>query len=387
MKKSVSYLAIPVLAGLLWAGRPPKPAKYELREAYPGLAFDQPVEFVNPDDGTNRVFVIAQKGVIHTFPQKGATTAKVFLDLTNGVVSGGERGLLGLAFHPNFKQNGYFYVNYTRGKPLETVIARFQVSKTDPNRADPASQLILLTYAQPFDNHNGGKVAFGKDGYLYISAGDGGSGGDPHSNGQNLKALLGKIMRIDVDKKEGKLNYGIPKDNPFKGNKEGNRQEIYAYGLRNVWKFSFDAQNGQLWAGDVGQNEREEIDTIVNGGNYGWKIMEGKECFKSKECSRDNLKQPVIEYLHSTGDGQSVTGGFVYRGKQMPTLAGSYVYGDYLSGKVWALKKQPSGQVSNELILDYDGLISSFGEDKDKELYICSYSDGKILKLAGAGSQ
>jgi glucose/arabinose dehydrogenase len=297
-------------------------------------------------------------------------------------VSGGERGLLGLAFHPNFKQNGYFYVNYTRGNPLETAISRFQVSKNNPNQSDPASELVLLTYQQPYSNHNGGKIAFGPDGYLYISAGDGGSGGDPQNNGQNLSTLLGKIMRIDVDKKTGNLNYAIPSDNPFRGKGRGYRDEIYAYGLRNVWKFSFDASTGQLWAGDVGQNTREEVSIIERGGNYGWRIMEGKDCFSPKNCEQASLKKPVWEYFHASGDGQSITGGFVYRGRKLPALIGKYIYGDYLSGKIWALTIREDGTVFNEILLDHDGLISSFGEDKDKELYVCSYGDDRILKLA-----
>jgi glucose/arabinose dehydrogenase len=379
----MKYLLIAGLAALLWAFMPYKPAPYQLKEAYPHLSFDQPVEFINPDDGTSRTFVLAQKGVIHVFPsQSDVKASREFLNITKQVVSGGERGLLGLAFHPNFKQNGYFYVNYTRGNPLETAISRFQVSKSNPNQADPASELVLLTYQQPYNNHNGGKIAFGPDGYLYISAGDGGSGGDPQNNGQNLSTLLGKIMRIDVNKKMGNLNYAIPSDNPFKGNSKGYREEIYAYGLRNVWKFSFDASTGQLWAGDVGQNAREEVSIIERGGNYGWRIMEGKVCFKDKSCEQASLKKPVWEYLHASGDGQSITGGFVYRGRQFSALTGKYIYGDYLSGKIWALAIKEDGTVFNELLLDHDGLIAAFGEDKDKELYVCSYGDGRILKLA-----
>jgi glucose/arabinose dehydrogenase len=380
---SMKYLIVALISGLLWVYRAYQPASYQLLEAYPHLSFDQPVELIPANDGSNRAFVLAQKGVIHVFPAQVETkAAREFLNITKQVVSGGERGLLGLAFHPKFQENGYFYVNYTRGNPLETAISRFQVSKTDPNQADPASEVVLLTYRQPYSNHNGGKIAFGNDGYLYISAGDGGSWGDPQNNGQNLSALLGKIMRIDVDAREGSQNYGIPQDNPFKGNTQGYRAEIYAYGLRNVWKFSFDRTTGQLWAGDVGQNAREEISLIEKGGNYGWRIMEGKDCYKSRNCDQSALKKPVWEYLHASGDGQSITGGFVYRGKQLPELQGKYVYGDYLSGKIWALDRKEDGTVFNELLLDYDGLISAFGEDRDQELYICSYGDGKIRKLS-----
>lgn len=375
------------LIGLLFSGSNIK-SKVSLREAFPHIKIELPVEFINPDDGSNRNFVVAQKGVIHVFPnQADVSQTEEFLNITNNVVSGGERGLLGLAFHPDFKTNGYFYINYTRGNPLETAISRFQVSKTNPNKADTSTELVLLTYQQPYSNHNGGKIAFGKDGYLYISAGDGGNGGDPENRSQNLTELLGKIMRIDVNNKTAKLNYSIPADNPFRGNKDGYREEIYAYGLRNVWRFSFDDQTGKLWAGDVGQNAREEIDIIEKGGNYGWKLMEGTVCYngrnsgKNQDCNKKELIKPIHEYLHSEGVGQSVTGGFVYRGKQMPQLAGKYIYGDYQSGKIWALSLNNSGKVENELIADLEGLISAFGEDKDQELYICSYGEGKILKL------
>jgi glucose/arabinose dehydrogenase len=382
------FVYISVLVSLLFSASSIKSPKISLQEAFPNLTIDMPVEFVNAGDGTNRNFVLAQKGIIHVFPNKAdAAHTKEFLNITKQVVSGGERGLLGLAFHPDFKDNGYFYVNYTRGNPLETAISRFQVSKTNPDKADPSSELVLLTYRQPYSNHNGGKIAFGKDGYLYISAGDGGSGGDPENRSQNLKELLGKIMRIDVNQKNGSLHYGIPPDNPFRGNKEGYREEIYAYGLRNVWRFSFDEQTGKLWAGDVGQNAREEINIIEKGGNYGWKVMEGSVCYtgrnsgKNDDCRQKGLIEPVYEYLHSAGVGQSVTGGFVYRGKQMPQLAGKYIYGDYQSGKIWALSLGSNGKAENELIADLEGLVSAFGADQNGEVYVCSYGEGKILKL------
>ena len=213
----------------------------------------------------------------------------MFLDIIKKVDSGGEKGLLGLAFHPEFKSNGYFYVNYTRSSPLETVISRFKISSANTQVADPSSRRNIATYSQPYSNHNGGKIAFGKDGYLYISAGDGGSGGDPQNNGQDRKAFLGKILRIDVNKPTGNKRYGIPPDNPFKNNKSGYREEIYAYGLRNVWRFNFDYETGQLWAGDVGQNELEEIDIIEKGGNYGWRIMEADVCFKTQKLQQRQI--------------------------------------------------------------------------------------------------
>ena len=355
---------------------------YKLVEAFPNLEFDMPVELTSPADNTDRIFVIAQKGKIHVFPNKiDVRNSSVFLDIVKNVDSGGEKGLLGLAFHPNFKSNGFFYVNYTRGNPLETVISRFKVSTNNPNVGDPKSEMILLTYAQPYSNHNGGKVAFGKDGYLYISAGDGGSGGDPQNNGQNRKSLLGKILRIDVNNSSGSRMYTIPSDNPYKGNKENYREEIYAYGLRNAWRFNFDYETGLLWAGDVGQNKIEEIDIVEKGGNYGWRIMEADECFGSRNCDKENYMLPIWSYQQSSSTGKSVTGGYVCRDKNLPGLDGKYVYGDYVSGNIWALTYAGKKAVSNQLIAKLSDGLSSFGEDSKKNLYILAYSNGKIYKL------
>ena len=247
-------------------------------DAFPNLNFDQPVDIQSPKDGTNRIFVLSQPGIVFVFDNDAKTkTKKVFLDIRNKVLYGGEQGLLGLAFHPNFKSNGFFYLDYTIDNPRRTVVSRFRVSAKDPNKADPGSEVILFEVEQPYSNHNGGQISFGPDGYLYVSLGDGGSGGDPKNNAQNLKSLLGKILRIDVDKKSNGKNYSIPDDNPFKGNKNGNKEEIFAFGLRNVWRFSFD-KKGNLWAADVGQNEWEELNIIEKGKNYGWRIMEGKHC-------------------------------------------------------------------------------------------------------------
>lgn len=364
----------------LFAGKTKAEAGVQLKVAFPNLTFDQPVEFVSPDDGANNNFVIAQKGKIHVFKNDAnVKSAPVFLDITKKVTSGGERGLLGLAFHPDYKKNGYFYVNYTRGgKDLETAISRFQVSKKNPNAADPASEEVLLTYKQPYSNHNGGKVAFGKDGYLYIAVGDGGSGGDPQNNGQNKSVLLGKILRIDVNKQAGNLKYSIPDDNPFKGSKEGFREEIFAYGLRNPWRFSFDKTTGDLWAGDVGQNKIEEVDIIKKGQNYGWRVMEANECFKSANCNKEGLALPVWSYLQGGETGRSVTGGHVYRGKKLQALVGRYVYGDYVTGNIWTLTANKSGKYDNAFLMQHKGSISSFGEDANNELYVCSYGDGKI---------
>lgn len=357
--------------------------KYKLDEAFKNLTFESPLELVSPEDGTDRIFVVEQKGVIKVFPNRSdAKNTTVFLDIEKKVESGGEKGLLGLAFHPNFKSNGYIYVNYTRGGPLETVISRFKVSATNRNAIDPSSEQILLTYAQPYSNHNGGKVAFGNDGFLYIAAGDGGSGGDPENRAQNKKELLGKILRIDVDKPSGSLQYSIPSDNPFINNKEGFREEIYAYGMRNPWRFSFDRQTGTLWAGDVGQNKIEEVDIIENGGNYGWRIMEADECFKSDNCNKEGLINPIISYKQGSSTGHSVTGGYVCRDKSLPELAGKYIYGDFVSGNIWALTYNGKKAVKNDLIGQLSGGLSSFGEDSKHGLFVLAYGTGKVYKLA-----
>jgi glucose/arabinose dehydrogenase len=361
-------------------------AGYKLAVAFPNLVIEQPVELTSPDDGTDRIFVVAQKGLIQVFAnQAQIKKAAVFLDIHAQVVSGGERGLLGLAFHPDYKSNGYFYVNYTRGNPLETVISRFKVSAANPSVADPNSEVVLLTYRQPYANHNGGKVAFGNDGLLYISAGDGGSGGDPQNNAQNRKELLGKIMRIDVDKSSDNRHYAIPADNPYRNNGEGFREEIYAYGLRNVWRFNFDRTTGLLWAGDVGQNRIEEVDIIEKGGNYGWRIMEAGECFKQEDCDKKNLVVPVWSYEQGANTGRSVTGGYVCRDKSLPDLTGKYIYGDFVSGNIWALTAEGKQVVKNQLVTKLDGGLSSFGEDSKKGLYVLNYGEGKIYRIVPAG--
>ncbi|CAN5226009.1 PQQ-dependent sugar dehydrogenase [soil metagenome] len=361
----------------------PQNTPYTLQEAYPGITIAHPVEFISPDDGSNRIFVLAQKGEIHVFPNEtGVNSTKIFMDIVSQVASGGERGLLGLAFHPDFQNNGYFYLNYTKNNPNETVISRFTARRNDPDQADPDSELVLYKFAQPFGNHNGGKLAFGPDGYLYVSAGDGGSGGDPQNHGQNRSTLLGTIMRIDVDDREGNNNYAIPADNPYKGNSQGYMEEIYAYGLRNVWKFSFDFETNRLWAADVGQNRIEEVNIIENGGNYGWNIMEASDCFEPKSnCNTSRLILPVHEYLQESGAGRSITGGFVYRGESIPSLKGKYIYGDYQSGNVWALGYDGSKATSNDLLFNSGKFISGFGLDSQNEIYVLSYTDGKIYKL------
>lgn len=356
--------------------------KIVLKEAFPQLSFIRPVDFQHAGDDSNRVFVVEQRGVISVFENDSTTENKdIFLDIEDQVEDGGnEQGLLGLAFHPDFESNGYFYVNYTASNPDRTVISRYQVSSTDENKADSATELVVLEFDQPYANHNGGQLSFGPDGYLYIAVGDGGSGGDPQGHGQNLGTLLGTILRIAVDGSQDGNNYSIPTDNPFVDNTDGFRKEIYAYGLRNPWRFSFDAENGNLWTGDVGQNRYEEINMIEKGGNYGWNIMEASHCFKPENgCEQEGLKMPVWEYDRTQGD-ISITGGFVYRGPSIEKLQGLYLYADYVTGRIWTLDVSGGGTPNNELLVRGDFPISSFGVDQQDELFVCGF-DGKIYRF------
>jgi len=360
-------------------GKENAPTAIKAVDAYPKLTFDAPVEYTYAQDGTNRVFVVEQAGRIRTFDNSAnATSAPVYLDIRKKVAYGGEMGLLGLAFHPKFRENGYFYVNYTKSNPRETIVSRFKASSPSAMSVDPATEVVLLRFNQPYSNHNGGKVLFGPDGYLYIATGDGGSGGDPQNNGQNRNSWLGKVLRIDVNSTD-KGHYGIPADNPFA--KDGNgRPEVFAYGLRNPWRISFDEQN-RLWAGDVGQNEIEEIDIITKGGNYGWRIEEGREPYKEPDGKKPvDLIEPVWQYKHDNGN-VSITGGNVYRGSAVPSLKGNYIYADYASGRVWALNADGKKAINREII-PRAGSISAFGEDQKKELYLCDLAAGKILKLS-----
>jgi glucose/arabinose dehydrogenase len=339
----------------------------------------RPLVLTHAGDAGNRVFVATQQGVIHVFPndQKAKKTT-VFLDIQDRVVyddNQNEEGFLGLAFHPNYKKNGEFFVFYTTKKAKSTnVISRFRVSKDDPNKADPNSEEILLTIKKPFWNHDGGTIIFGPDGYLYIAHGDGGAANDPYGNGQKLNTHLGKILRIDVDHKSDGKNYAVPKDNPFVG-KQDAYPEIYAYGLRNVWRMAFDRKTNVLWASDVGQNLYEEIDHIVKGGNYGWNLREGLHPFGPKGVGpRKDLIEPIWEYHHDVG--KSLTGGSVYRGKLLPELDGYYLYADYVTMKHWALKYDFDKKrvVANRPIPDPNVPVMSFGEDEDGEIYFMTYS-------------
>jgi glucose/arabinose dehydrogenase len=343
----------------------PNPDAYTWETVVSGL--ERPVGLQYANDNSGRLFIIEKVGRIRIL-QDGNLLGPAFLDISDRVGSGGsEQGLLGLAFHPHYAENGFFFVNYT-DKNGNTVIARYQVT-ADSNVADPNSEVVLLNVDQPFQNHNGGMLAFGPDGYLYAGLGDGGSGGDPFGNAQNLNTFLGKILRLDVDSAQP---YAIPPDNPF-----GN--EIWAYGLRNPWRFSFDHLTGDLYIGDVGQNSWEEIDFVPagtpGGMNFGWNIMEGTHPYKGGP--QDGLVPPVAEYGHSQGRC-SVTGGYVYRGT-MPEWNGVYFYGDYCSGTVWGLIHSDGGW-QNQLLYETGASISSFGQDPAGEVYLIDYG-GRILRL------
>lgn len=329
-------------------------------------------------DGSGRIFVPQQQGIIHVF-KNGDKQTKIFLDISSKVRyldKQNEEGLLGLAFHPKFKENGQFFVFYTDvNAQMANVVSRFNVKKDDPTVADPNSEVEIIRFEKPFWNHDGGTIVFGNDGYLYIAHGDGGNGGDPKENGQNKGVLLGKVLRIDVDKKgaDGK-NYAIPSDNPFV-NTPGATPEVWCYGLRNVWRMAFDRETGDLWAGDVGQNLFEEINILTKGGNYGWNPREGLHPFGRKGVSENkDMTDPIWEYHHSLG--VSITGGNVYRGKAIPELQGWYLYADYLSSKCWALKydKQAGRVVANRPIDSKCVAPMSFGEDEAGETYIMGAS-------------
>ena len=354
--------------------------KLQAQRIFPGLSFQRMTNIVQPQNSSDRLFVTEQKGVISYFSaSQTQPTLHVFLDISGRVNSAGnEEGLLGLAFDPRYAQNGYFYVYYSAANPLRTVVSRFSLAKANPDAADPQSEVVILEIGQPFSNHKGGQIAFGPDGYLYIGVGDGGSEGDPEGNGQNLGTLLAKILRIDVSGVSKPGDYKIPVDNPFL-NTAGARPETWAYGLRNPWRFSFDALTGQLWAGDVGQDKYEEIDIIVKGGNYGWKIMEGFHCYSpANGCNQSGLTLPVLEYDHS--QGCAVIGGYVYRGAKIPALLGRYIYADYCSGNIWAFDPNGSTATANTLLVKTGLGITSLGQDSAGDLYILS-QDGGIYGL------
>jgi glucose/arabinose dehydrogenase len=357
----------------------PDPALYAWEKVFSG--FQLPVFLSEAGDASGRLFIVSQSGVIYVV-RDGIVLSEPFLDLQEQVSRPrsagyyGERGLLGLAFHPRFHDNGFFYVNYT-DRDGNTVIARY-TSPVGADQADPQSELRLLTVEQPYANHNGGMLAFGPDGYLYIGLGDGGSAGDPQGNGQSLETWLGKILRIDVD---GGEPYAIPADNPFAV--QGGRPEIWASGLRNPWRFSFDALTGDLYIGDVGQGAWEEVDFLAagspGGGNFGWDYREGAHAYEGQPPGNLDLTDPVAEYSHEFGC--SITGGEVYRGVNLAEWQGVYLYGDYCNGNVWGLLRSPAGDWQNQLMFATGIPISSFGVDEAGEVYLLDHALGDIYKL------
>ncbi len=354
----------------------PDPSGYSWQMVVSGL--NQPEGLDNAGDGSGRLFIVEQGGLVRIL-KGGALLPTPFLDLTQKVSCCGEKGLLGLVFHPKYPENGYFYVDYTENvnSQLYTVIARYSVSASDPNLADPNSEMRLLHIEQPYQNHKGGELQFGPDGYLYIGMGDGGSQGDPLGNGQSLQTLLGKILRIDVDNSQP---YAIPADNPFANG--GGLWEIWAYGLRNPWRFSFDKLTGDLYIGDVGQDAWEEIDYLPagspGGSNFGWNYYEGMHPYRGSPTADMIFVMPVAEYGHEVGE--SVSGGYVYHGIDLPAWHGVYLYGDYGSGRVWGLLHLPDGTWQNSLMFETGTNISSFGVDENGEIYLVDYS-GNILLL------
>jgi glucose/arabinose dehydrogenase len=377
MPRCASALALALLlAGCSDGGSgPPDPGTAEVRLEEVARGLSNPLYLTAPA-GDPRLFVVEQPGRIRVV-ENGALLPTPFLDITDRVSSGGERGLLGLAFHPAYASNGYFYVNYT-DLAGDTRVERYRVS-ADPARADPASARLVLHVAQPFSNHNGGMLAFGPDGRLYVGMGDGGSGGDPQGNGQNPATLLGALLRLDVD---GGDPYAIPADNPYAG-RPGGRGEVWATGLRNPWRFAFDREAGLLYLADVGESEVEEVNVVPAGAaglNYGWSVMEGSRCFRPAEgCSRAGLVLPVLEYTH--GEGCSVTGGYVYRGSRIPALRGHYFYADFCRGWVRSFRYDGSG-AADRREWDFGGVgnVLSFGEDATGELYVLAAS-GRVFRM------
>lgn len=358
------------------ANQTPVTIRYELASLVSGLS--SPVDIQIPPDATERLFIVEQAGVVRVV-QGGVLLATPFIDIGSAVTSGGERGLLGMGFHPDYAVNRRFFLNYTRtvSGQLQSVVAEFQTSAGDANVADTPAR-VVISVDQPFDNHNGGQIRFGPDGYLYVGWGDGGSRGDPLGNGQNMDTFLGKLLRIDVDSTQP---YVVPPDNPFVG-QAGIRPEIWASGFRNPWRFSFDGSTGRLFVADVGQSSFEEVDIVTKGGNYGWNIMEGLHCFEPPAgCATAGLELPIVEYNH--GEGSSVTGGFIYRGSAMTELQGRYLFGDFITGRIWSLEEDTSGAWTRNLLLDTSLNISCFGLDRAGELLVTDYG-GSVFRLRKA---
>lgn len=369
---------------------PAEPPPIAVQRAFPQLAFVQPLLMLQAPGDDTRWFVVEKAGVVRVFPNDANASpadVRVFVDLATRVDSSfGESGLLGMAFHPGFATNGFVFLSYTRtgagfNEPLQSVVSRFEVDGT--GNLDPETEEIVLLVSQPFANHNGGNIVFGPDGFLYIGLGDGGGAGDPFDNGQDTTTLLGSVLRIDVDRASP---YAIPSDNPFANNPEcfqatnaADCPEIFAWGFRNPWRFSFDRETGELWLGDVGQNAFEEVDRVELSGNYGWDDREGAHCFEPPEgCSTGNI-DPITEYGHDLGI--SITGGYVYRGSAIPDLAGFYLFGDFGSGRIWAISSASEQGVEPDELVDTALSIASFAESSAGELFVVDLTAGTLHQI------
>jgi glucose/arabinose dehydrogenase len=369
-------------------------AQYELVDAFPNLNFRKPVMMTYSPDSSNRVFVVEQDGRIRVFPNNPDVSneqKKTFLDITSripgGVPAYGEYGLLSMAFHPDFAENGIFYIDYVLTQDsIETYISKYQVSEADSNAADPSSEVVLLQVDQVLENHNAGMMEFGNDGYLYISLGDGGfewpSGEpDPEKTAQDLTKLLGSILRIDVDNPDDGLEYGIPEDNPFAGNTDGNREEIFAYGFRNPWRFSIDPVKDKIWVGDVGLASWEEVDIVESGKNYGWSQTEGFDCRPGVDCDTTLYEPPVYVYANGVV-GCAITGGRVYRGQARPELVGKYIFSDWCNGLLYSLEDNGDSSYTHTQLTNKSNIgISGFGQDENHELYIMSLDYFETTKI------
>lgn len=390
MRLSALILMFSMITPLLAVGQEAKPEpakpslpKIRMEPVLGGQVFKSPVQVLPTPSTRPELAMVEQRGRVIAMGLEKGSRKRTILDMRDKVrLTQSEEGLLSIAYDPDQSKNPHVYLYYTASKPRRTVLSRMNV-KPD-GIIDKSTEKIILEVDQPYWNHNGGTVLFGPDGMLYLSIGDGGAANDPEDHGQNLGNLLATIIRIDVHTDEAP--YVVPSDNPFV-NVEGARPEIWAYGLRNVWRMHFDSKTGELWAADVGQNKWEEVDLIEKGGNYGWRLREGKHDFNNPEGSTTKLIDPIIEYPRSAGG--SITGGFVYRGKKIPGLQGAYVFSDYMSGRVWATLIQPDGEpFTREIYKGNPMAISSFGEGTDGELYVCGFktpydSKGRIYRITG----